>query len=172
MASEGEFPKADGDVLYASEVNQFYGTTNKLENKTPISGNTALTLDWINGTFSNIVDGDFSTLFGGSILLSGTGYFLDVTIPIDEGYYNALGGILTAATEGTPNVSFTFGTSGPHDGTTLLSIGNAGAGFSGGSIITKAEMTSPYTTDKIRILGHTGGGVGSLVFNLYEVNLT
>jgi len=81
MAAEGEFPKIDGDILYASEVNY-------LKNGTFTSGITpAITLNsfhWTSGVLANITNEHLGSSFVGSFHAEEGGDEPNITIDLGE----------------------------------------------------------------------------------------
>ena len=77
MATEGQFPKVDGDVLYASEVNKIAGVSEWASGiPIAVSAGSSTTLGcwlWTNGSLYAPTDGNLSTYWAGSFLLPQNG---------------------------------------------------------------------------------------------------
>lgn len=89
MTAEGIFPKVDGDILYASEVNKFVTCNNYCSGILPILGTGSIM--WTNGSLVNITDEDTSTEWIGSIQWAGAGGCAgSIVINVSPAYYNSI----------------------------------------------------------------------------------
>jgi hypothetical protein len=156
--TEGNFPKVDGDVLYASEVNKFATNLHSAYGKS-IGSNTSA--DWESGTFANITDGNISTYYIGSYINKQPSF----SCSIPEGYYHQVI-VSWDLTKSSPN---------NHQVAVYVSGANSldivGSYFGGpGSFYGRYNITGPYKYDKI-VMTASHLQAGSITFKINELGI-
>ena len=168
MTAEGTFPKIDGDILYASEVNNLFHVNNYLLGAIgSLSTGTGNQFTWTStGSILAATDENIDTYWAGSLISElNSGANITFTLP-SESYYNSL--IIKYSVSSEENCKIDLYASGSNGNTLFNSI----SATTGTTSTSQRNYCSGilHQFDKINFYMHNDFA-GSSVLKIYEIGV-